>query len=349
MTKLVSPYKDGATIQVAHGVLRGVGPMGPRGHQGIQGPPGPQGIPGPQPEMLPVTGHFNTADPITVSADGQWVLVPMTGNTYLVGEIGSLQPGGGILLEGVGASGMASLLSPQVTLMSNAVDTADFNFEVGLFLGAAGAPFASTSFRHSNGVTANTYSFTAQMLVAANTEIFLKIRTWAVASPTVSSAVVAISRAGGPKGPAGPTGPEGPVGDQGIQGLPGDSGTGYGTFDTLVTGGGSDNLPAGSPTTGQGLPYPTGAMSPAIPAYIKNLADNASKWIVRRFTSSTDILTATDVASGQVAYVTGNASYQGVVEIAGVKKLGIIAQVMYGTGDPPAGTHPAGTIYIKVA
>ena len=72
MTSIVSPFKDGAQIQVVQGVLRGVGPMGPRGYTGAQGQTGPQGIPGPQPVMEPVAAEFKNTGTVTITNNAAW-------------------------------------------------------------------------------------------------------------------------------------------------------------------------------------------------------------------------------------------------------------------------------------
>ena len=349
MTKFVSPFKDGATVQVAYGVLRGVGPMGPRGLTGPAGPAGPQGVPGPQAEMKPVTGQYNTSAATVITANATWVKINLSTTVFAVGSIGTVNAQGGITMQGVGDTGIAAVISPQVTMISSTGVLTAFNFEVGLFLGTSGTPFASSTFRHDQGVTANTYSFTAQMLVPENAEVYLKVRTWATSAPQVTAAVVSLSRAGGPKGDLGPIGPTGAVGATGPQGIAGNSGTGYGTMDALDSAGDSDVLPTGSQNTLQGIPYPLGTMAPALPAYLKNTANAVSKWIVRRFTNSADVLAASDVAPGQVAYVSATASFHGVSQIGGVNKLNYIAQVIWGPTDPPTtGVYPAGTIYLKV-
>jgi hypothetical protein len=347
-TKFASPFKDGATIQVAYGVLRGVGPMGPRGHTGPPGSPGPQGIPGPQPEMVPVAGHFERASAMTITNTGAWVAIAMTGNSYLLGNVATLNVTTGAITIVAGAAGSSLIYTPKVTITAAAGDTVPFQFELGLFEGTAGSPFTSCTFTHSRGVVSADYAFSSQQLIMANTEVTLKIRVWAAVSPVVNSSFLKVARTGGPVGPVGPQGIQGIQGLQGATGLPGASGTGYPSMDALDNAGDSDALPPGSLVTNQALPYPVGTMPPAIPAYLKFLAEAASKKVVRRFATVVDAMNAPDNDEGQIGYLDDYSAVYVRSKVNGTVQQMIIPQIIYGTGDPPSTTHPAGTIYLKV-
>lgn len=343
----VSPFKDGANIQVAQGVLRGVGPMGPRGYTGATGPAGPQGIPGPQPEMEPVAAEFRNTATVTVTNNAAWQQVSMTSNTYLLGQIASLQGDGGLLIDGTGDDGVASLFTVSATMQPGS-GSDDFVIELGLFAGTAGSPFASSTFQHTNGATAGTYTFTAQRLVDTGVVVYLKARTWASVSPVLTATSVTVARAGGPTGPTGPQGPQGEQGEQGPIGLTGSAGGGYTSFDALSTPFDSDADPGGSVFTGQNLPYPVGTQKPAVPFLIRNLASYAGRRIVRRFSTSGDVAGASDREAGQVNYLTTDNSLLLTISTSGVLSEVNVAQVRIGTGNPPAGTYPPGTIYCKV-
>lgn len=348
MSSLVSPFKDGANIQVVQGVLRGVGPMGPRGFTGPEGQQGAQGIPGPQPEMEPVAAEFKNTSLQNITNTAAWQTIGMTSNTYLVGEIASLQGNGSMLIEGSGDDGIAVLFTISTNMRPGASGTADFVIEFGLFAGTAGTPFASSTYRHTNGATVSAWSTTVQRLVDTGTEVFLKARTWATVSPELTTTSVTLTRAGGPTGPTGPEGPQGPEGEQGPIGLTGSAGGGYATMDALSTPFDSDADPGGSLFTGQNLPYPVGTQKPAVPFLIRNLASYVGRRIVRRFSAAGDVSAATDREAGQINFLTGNNSLVLTVSNSGTLSEVNVAQVQMGTGNPPAGTFPPGTIYCKV-
>ena len=348
MSSLVSPFKDGANIQIVQGVLRGVGPMGPRGFQGQQGLKGDQGIPGPQPEMEPVAAEFKNTATVAVTNNAAWQTIGMTTNTYLVGEIATLQGDGGMLLEGTAENGIAALFTVTASMRPGASGTADFVIEFGLFAGTAGTPFVSNTYRHTNGATVSTHTFTGQRLIDTGTVIYVKARTWAGVSPDLTGTSVTVVRAGGPTGPQGEQGPIGATGPQGPIGLTGSAGGGYATIDAISNPFDSDADPSGSLFTGQNLPYPVGTQKPAFAFLIRNLASYAGRRIVRRFTASTDVAAASDREAGQVNYLTSDNSLLLTINTSGTLSEVNVAQVRIGTGNPPAGTYPPGTIYCKV-
>lgn len=344
----VSPFKDGANIQTVQGILRGVGPMGPRGYQGAQGLQGPQGIPGPQPDMEPVAAEFKNTATVAVTNNAAWQTIAMTSNTYLLGEIASLQGDGSMLMQGSAEDGISAMFTVTASMRPGASGTASFVIELGLFAGTAGTPFASSTYQHTNGATVSTYTYTAQRLIDTGTAVYLKARTWAGVSPDLTATTVAVVRAGGPTGPQGPQGIQGIQGEEGPIGLTGSAGGGYANFDALSTPFDSDADPSGSLFTNQNLPYPVGTQKPAVPFLIKNLAAYTGRRIVRRFTASGDVSGATDREAGQINYLTSNNSLLLTINTSGSLSEVNVAQVRMGTGNPAAGTYPPGTIYCKV-
>ena len=348
-TQYISPFKDGASISMVTGVLRGVGPMGPRGFTGDIGPVGPQGIPGPQPEMDPVSGEFANSSVVTLTNNGNWTDVPMTSNTFLVGDMASLNGNGSVGLQGEHPDGLEVVFTLAATVRPGASGTEDVLLEVGLFAGGAGTPFAVSKFKHTHGATTSTFTFTSQRLVSTGTAVMVKARAFNTAvSAQLTSTVLTVCRAGGPTGPTGIQGPIGATGPIGPTGPTGSAGGGYATMDALSNPADSDADPGGSASTTQALPYPLGTQKPAIPFLIKNLANAVQKRFVRRFDTITSAQAATDREVGQVNFATTTSALYLTVDRSGTTTDVPLSQVMMGTGDAPAGTYPVGTVYYKI-
>jgi len=253
-----------------------------------------------------------------------------------------------MLMEGAGEDGVAALFTVSSTMVPGASGTTDFVIEFGLFAGTSGVPFASSTYRHTNGATSSTFTFTSQRLIDTGVVVYLKARTWAGVSPVLSTSSVVVVRAGGPTGPQGPQGDQGIQGEQGPIGLTGSAGGGYATLDAISTPFDSDADPGSSVFTNQNLPYPVGTQKPALAFLIRNLASYAGRRVVRRFTASGDVSGASDREAGQVNYLTSNNQLLLTINTSGSLSEVPVAQVRMGTGNPAAGTYPPGTVYFKV-
>ena len=345
-----SQVLSGAVVQVAQGVLRGVGPMGPRGFPGDLGPRGLQGLVGPQPELDPVTARFTRSTDTNVRNDAVWDGIALEANTWSVGDMASLSGDGTVVLVGAHPDGVSTLLSVSMAVRPGAAGTEELTFEIGLFTVGAATPFASQTFRHTSGAIPSVFALTASTLVSTGTAVRVMARTWdGAVSPVVDSVELVVTRAGGPKGPPGGSGPIGATGPTGPAGSAGNSGTGYSTLDALDSTGDSDVDPTGSDENSQGLPYPTGALAPRIPFFLRNLAGVLATRVLRRFDTTASLTGAADIEVGQIGFVAEDNSLHISVD-AGSGTIGqpLVAQLTYGTGDPPAGTFPTGTLYFKV-
>ena len=348
----ISPFKEGAVIQVAQGVLRGVGPVGPRGYTGPAGPPGPQGPEGKQPDFTPVTAFFTRSSTATMLTTSPWQRIQLTTTNYSVNSLATLTGSGTARTNASDSNGASILLTPSIMIVPGGGGTETFRVELGVFTGANTTPFASSIFTHANGSTPSTFTFTTQYLIPQGlTDIGIGVRiTAASVGPVVSFASLGLSSTGGADGGPGPEGPAGPEGPQGSIGPPGNANSGFVAFDSITQSGvDSDADPGGTTgTPNQGLPYPLGSQSPAVPWFIKNLVNSAAKRVVRRFADESAMTAATDKEVGQVAFLSSNNSLRLMTSVGGTPTPATIAQVTYGTTDP-TGTYPAGTIYFKVA
>jgi len=287
----------------------------------------------------------------TVTNNGQWQTVPMTTAGYNVGNWTSLVTAtGAVRITSEHVNGIAVMVNPAVVVRPGSSGTESFRIEVGVFLDTAAVPFASNIFTHNNSSTPSTFTAAFQYLLATQGDLRVAVRAiGATVSPEITFASLAIANTGGAVGPPGPQGAKGDIGGPGPAGPPGNSNSGFATLDGLDSQGDSDLLPTGSGATTQYLEYPLGGMRPAIPAYIKNLAESASKRVVRRFNTESEMNAATDRQVGQVAFLVSNNSLRVITSVGGTPTPATVAQVSMGTTDPPAGTYPAGMIYFKVA
>jgi hypothetical protein len=347
----ISPFKEGAAIQVAQGILRGVGPMGPRGYTGPPGPAGPQGIQGEQAVFEPVSAQYSRSSLFTVTNNGQWQTVPMTTTGYNVGNWTSLVTAtGAVRITSEHINGIAVIVNPSVVVRPGSSGTESFRIEVGVFLDTAGVPFASNVFTHSNGATPSTFNTTFQYLLAAQGDLRVAVRViGAAVSPEITFASMAIANTGGALGPPGPAGAKGDIGSSGPAGPPGNSNSGFATLDGLDSQGDSDALPTGTSKNSQGITLVSGSLRPALPAFINAVAADIQKRFVRRFATETEMNSASDKEVGQLAFLSSNNSLRVITSVGGTPTPATVAQVSMGTTDPPAGTYPAGLIYFKVS
>ena len=355
MTTTYSPFQQGAVVQVAQGVLRGVGPMGPRGFTGPQGAPGPQGPRGLQPAFEPVAAQYSRTQDITLTNDGNWQRVQLTTNSYNAGNWtapGSGVNDGMVVITSPSADGAATLFTATGVFVPDAVDVDRFTVEIGIFAGSSPSPWASSVYTHNVGDVAGTHSFSAQVVVPGVGGAYgVGVRVLdATLSPHVTHMSLSLANTGGPRGTAGPQGNVGPAGPAGPQGPAGNAGDGYATLDGIDAGGdASDGTGITLSTNDQGLPFPAGTDAPKSVFFHKSMADEAAKRVVRRFATSGEEGAATDREVGQVFYQQSTKSVHVLTADGnGDPVSSTVAQVVWSTEDPPATAYPAGTIWLKV-
>lgn len=353
---MISPFKEGATVIVAQGVLRGVGPMGPHGPRGYPGEKGEKGDPGIPAPFEPVAGMYTTSAGDSIPADGNWKRVPLTTTSYRVNPDWSFLVTAGdsvgmVRVTKGSALGIHLIATLDFTVVRGAAENSAFQIEAGLFNGSSATPFAVQTFTHNNGASSSRFTLTGQQLYSADGgHVGIGFRLiGASAAATVNFASLGVANTGGSVGPQGQQGLAGPQGNDGPQGPPGNSGTGYATIDAIAGAfGDSDAEPAGTTYSPQGYPVALGTQLPALAWFITKIGDVAGRRSIRRFASSTEMASAVDSEVGQVAFLQSNNSLQVMTSINGTPTPATVAQVSYGTTAPPDGTYPAGTVYFQV-
>lgn len=346
----ISPFKDGARISIAQGVLRGVGPMGPRGFTGPAGPRGEQGPQGEQSKFEPVSSFYSRTGSVAITNDSSWQRIGMSTAGYNVGNWTEMvTASGAVRVFGGHPNGIGIMASVMVQVAPAAGLTETFSIEIGLFESGSGSPFASSTFNHTKGSSSTPFSFSAQHLLVNEADIEVGVRVFgSTQSPVLSFASLSLANTGGAAGPQGNQGPAGPQGIPGPIGPPGDANSGFGSFNSVAAGNASDTEVAGGSLTEQSMPYPVGTLAPHVPYFMRALAEAVSKRVVRRFSDADAMGAAADKEVGQLAFLSSNKSLRLVVDSSEGAISATVAQVAYGTGQPAAGTYPAGTIYLQV-
>lgn len=347
----ITRVRNGETVSVRTGVLRGAGPQGPMGVQGPIGPAGPTGPAGPSGSISDVYSRLTSSASVALSSAG---FVDMA-------------------LDTVGA-----------TDLINVVD--NYNFQVkatGLYALAINATYAWVS-GSKTGLRA------WQLVDAAGTVVMARSSEAVGNADTVVGGVdilnldasktyklqgktndpggginctarsLNVARFGsGPQGPTGAQGPVGSTGPQGPQGVAGSAASGFVSYN-LVNSATSDTTldpatdaavvapnKAYSATADQIIPIPLGTTAPHTPFFLSAMATYLEKRINSRFASTTDrntrratrvqgeIYTLLDTGTWFVKEKNGNEEY--------------LARVKYSTSAAPAGTGQAapGVIWIQ--
>lgn len=356
MSTSLSPFKQGAVVQVAQGVLRGVGPMGPRGFTGPQGQPGPQGPRGEQPQFEPVSASFSRTEDISITNDGSWQRVLLSATNWSTGSWANRGTGpneGKVVVQSPSTDGSAAVMTGIAVVAPPGGGSEEFSLEIGIFAGDSPTPFASSVFRHTTASVASTFTFTTQIVVpgvGSSYSIGVRVSDSTVA-PTLSHIALRLASTGGPRGVIGQTGPAGPEGPVGPQGPPGSAGGGYvSLIDLDADGTPWDGAGITLNYNEQGLPYPTGTDPVKSVFFHRSMADQVARKAVRRFSSSTEEANADDREIGQVYFQQSTNSVHVLTNDGlGNPQQSVVAQVVWSTDDPPAGvTYPAGTIWMKV-
>jgi hypothetical protein len=300
--------------------------------------------------MAPVAASFSrsaTASPASPVTD--WLVLQMVAEGYNVGGMAMLRPEGTVGITGNHPDGVAVLGSLSVSLRTASPSSEQLTVELGLFADDDPNPFASDTIVHTTGTTPGRYSFSGVGRFDSGAVISARMRLAVAPSSAVlecTFAELALARTGGAPGVQGPQGPPGLKGDPGPQGIPGNAGTGYGTFAGINAA--ADTYPGTISDNAQGLPLPSGTDVPAIPAIFKTMSTRLAKLVVRRHADRNSMMNAPDSEAGQINYLDSNSAFMVENMLAGVRTYAPLAQVLYGTGDPPLGSWPAGSVYFKV-
>jgi len=338
----ITRLRNGETVSVRTGVLRGAGPQGPMGPQGPAGPAGAQGVPGPMGQINDAMTRLTSTASVPLS-NSQWY--DMAIENVVLNELVDI----------------VDAYSFKVSESGNYVVAISADFAL-----PAGAGSGKRSIRLTNSAGAVTYLtgyaegvanditvVRAADVLALDASVTYKVQGRTNDPLGAISCVarsVSLLRAG--MGPAGPEGPEGPVGltgPQGPAGPTGPPGTGYSSFNTLDVDGDATVVPAaGNNTTAdQGVAYPSGTAKPKTVYYLRHLAEFFEKRIVARFATAAARTAARPApAQGEVWTLVDTGAWY-TREKNGSEPY--LARVIVSSSAPPAGGGQAapGVIWIQ--
>lgn len=339
----ITRIRNGETVSVRTGVLRGAGPQGPMGLQGPAGPPGGIGPVGPMGSINDTTSHL-TSTASTATSTAAWVDLPIetavestllntlttftfkanSSGPHLVSISSNFAYGGG------SANGHRSI---------RLVDAAD------------AVVLESTVDAVLNDLTKMTFSKTVTLDSSKVYRLQGRSQDVGGAINNLFRDVKILKVGAGPVGGAGPQGPVGPQGVQGIQGIPGSAASGFANFND-IQGAGADTTivpPANNNLTAdQAVAYPSGTAQPKTPYYIRLLGEFFEKRIVARFASASDRNTRRPTRTqGEVYHLIDTGEYFVKEKVGGTETN--LGRVIYSTGAPPGGSGQAspGVIWIQ--
>lgn len=347
MTGQVVALRNGGSIAVRSGIVRGAGPagpMGPPGPRGFNGTPGPAGPPG---TVTALQSVLNSSASITTSSAAFSVL----SWTHTAQND---------LLDTAGYDGS------RIKFLTAGLYAIDVQVTFDPRTGSGSAGVASNSRRlrlieQASGLVLNEVSLGAapseptimkmSTVIRARTDSTYYVDAFSDDSAAITASARAMNIVQVGAGPAGPIGPVGPPGSQGAQGPIGPSGSaggGYATLDALTTDVNSADVPNGTLTVtpDQGLPSPAGTQQPNIVYFWNQFVAKIEPLLVRAYATATARNTQRSIApAGSLSYVQDvHALY-----VHDTSAEHLIAQVVVSTGAPPtAAGQPLGGIWLQI-
>lgn len=344
MSSQVVRLRNGESIVVRTGVLRGAGPMGPLGPRGVIGPAGPIGVKGDPGQVSDKALHLSSSSSISVSFD-QWYDAPLEDIVEDVGVLKTPRPD--VYSFSVIESGRY-LVTMEITFAKPAAN-ASGSRRVRL-VDQAGIPMILEAVDAAlNEDTVVNVSYLVKLDPGRSYKLQLQARDASAVASTMRR--IALERVGsGPQGIAGPLGPAGQTGPAGQVGAPGSSGTGYASFNALAGVADTELNPGGVQdlSTDQGLPTPDGTQKPYLPYFLRQLVLGIESRVVARYASAADRNTRRPtLVAGQV-FVLQDTGVPYIVDKD--LSLKVLARVVVTTSVPPtgAGAGTPGTIWAQV-
>lgn len=335
--------RNGGTVAVRTGILRGAGPQGPMGPPGPKGDVGPAGPTGPAGSVG--DGHTAwTSSASVASSSDTWYALSFT---TVVND------------DGVAVRSDPFYFSAPTAGLYQV--SAAVRFEPAASLSSSGARRVRLADQANNtvveetleaaslGPTLVTLSFPVRVEdLSRRYKIEVQSEDPSGGINVTSRALYVVRLGAGPVGPAGPRGPVGPPGPQGIKGDPGDAGAGFADFDGLVGGADSAAAPPGSLklTFGdQAIPIPSPADSPHVPWFFTRLAAWLERRVVARFPSNAAMLARPNTQPGEVRW---SAEYGCLYLRENNGADGLLARVIFSDQPAPSGSgHSTGTLWVQ--
>lgn len=345
MSGQVVKLRNGGSVAVRTGIVRGAGPsgpMGPPGPRGLTGAIGAKGVAGSVNDLLSI---LTQASAVSTASDG-WDLLSFD------------HTADNDLLDVVGYDGYH--IKPITTGLYQV--TVQVQFEPRTGSGSSGVAGASRRLQLVETATAGIVGETS--IAAAPSEptivslsMVAQLRSdstyHVLAFSDDSTAILATNRhwslvrvGSGPAGIPGPLGPQGGTGAQGPKGDTGSAGTGYASFNAIASGGNSDATPTGTMifTADQAVPIPGPTQPPMLTYFFRQLAQYLERRVVRIYTSGTDRATkrGANAEAGNLSFLTDTQAL--TVRHVDASEA-VIAQIDVSVGTPSLAVGAARSTY----
>lgn len=353
MGSSITKLRNGETVSVRTGVLRGAGPQGPVGAIGPRGNQGPAGVAGPAGSISDTTSHLNSSSSVSTSSAG-YVDVPLDNQVEIS------------LLNNV------TTYTFKVTNTGNylVVIRSDFTYTSGTANGARAIKLvdgsgASVVEAEVQAVGNGTTIMRATAMVTFDPSQTYKLQAFsndsAGAIATAFRSLKIIRLGSGPPGIQGPTGPAGVVGPAGPTGATGSAASGFVSFNLINNSTADSTLDpttdgtvvapnkAYTATADQQVPLPLGTTTAHTPFFLRAMAQLLERRIISQFASAADLATRRATRNQGEIYTQLDTGVFMVKEKNGSETN--LARVIFSASAPPSGTGQAapGVLWVQTS